>query len=220
MPCSGNPSASVFIWYPEGGNIGHASMYIGGHEVGITFEGPIDPTARHRVNQRDLDAPITSTGKYYNDYYVSWWPELESVPPTDPQARAKPTVGLHKDISREDSPPHVVYRVWGLDEAAMRAEWRTVRNNPDAQYHLYLENCSDLVVRILRAGNALSKLNFAQAAWYGYNAVATPRKVAQLCNELVAAGWAKKDKPGHCPTKAQSEFRGFGGSMLQILGLR
>lgn len=49
MP-TGHHSGTVYIWYPHGGQVGHASMHIGAH-----------------------------TERNDTEWYVSWWPEGNSV---------------------------------------------------------------------------------------------------------------------------------------------
>jgi hypothetical protein len=61
-------------------------------------------------------------------------------------------------------------------------------------------------MRVLIAGGALSKLSIVTRAWYGHNAITTPKKLAQLCNELRDAGWAIKTKAGNCPSKSEQKL--------------
>jgi hypothetical protein len=214
MSTDGVPTARVFIWYPDGGHIGHAAMYIGNYEVGKNFELSLDPESPHHVLPSALERRVGFQGVHYNDNYVSWWPDDGGAGVTSPKAGADPMLGLYKDVEAEHSEPHVVYDIYGLDVSAMRTAWRAARDKQGAHYQLYRKNCSDLVLRILVAGRALSKLSALTAAWFGHNALTTPKKVAQLCNELRDAGWALKTKAGNCPSKADC------GKLMVIAGLR
>ena len=210
MP-TGPVSARVFIWYPKGGDIGHAAMYLGNYEIGRKFEMSLDPNNLDAfVMTSALEHAMGADGIHYNDNYVSWWPDRYAGAFT-PQQSVEAAHGLYHDVREEGSEPHVAYDLYGLDVARMRARWRETRDKPGAHYNLYRKNCADLVLRVLVAGGALAKLDTAKAAWFGHNLISTPKKVAQLCNELRDAGWATKSKAGNCPSRM---------SVFVVAGLR
>ena len=212
MPTSGLPSGRVYIWYPEAGNVGHASMYLGNYEVGKSFEMSIDPLSPDFVRLSDSERKANLSFMMFNDNYVSWWPNGEAGM-FNPKAKAVPKNGLYEDIKEEGSEPHVVYEIFGCDVTAMRRLWEESRDKTGANYQLYRKNCSDLVMRVLRAGGALSKLGTIRGGYFGRNLITTPKDVAVVCNKLRDAGWAVKTKAGNCPSKT--------GNRLMIgLGLR
>jgi hypothetical protein len=77
------PSGRVFILYPDAGNVGHASLYIGNHEVGKKFELSLDRmnTEHYKANTLvELRRGRDFGNVHYNDNYVSSWPEGNAGP--------------------------------------------------------------------------------------------------------------------------------------------
>ena len=77
------PSGRVFIWYPDAGNVGHASLYIGNYEVGKKFELSLDRmnTEHYKANTLvELRRGRDFGNVHYNDNYVSSWPEGNAGP--------------------------------------------------------------------------------------------------------------------------------------------
>lgn len=212
MPTNGIVSGRVYIWYPNDGHIGHAAMYIGNYEMGKKFELSLDPNSPDHVMMSALEAQYGAVGVHFNDNYVSWWP-VDGADLVNPKDKAKQMNGLYKDIAAEDSEPHVVYDVFGLDVSAMRQKWHETRDKQGAHYQLYRKNCSDIVMRVLRAGGALSRLGTISGAYFGHNLITTPKDVAVICNKLRDAGWATKDKAGNCPSKT-------GNRLMMVFGMR
>ncbi|WP_264712521.1 hypothetical protein [Limobrevibacterium gyesilva] len=187
-------------------------MYIGNYAVGQRFEMSIDPESPHYVMPSALETRYGIAGQHFNDNYVSWWPG-GGADLVNPKAGAEPMNGLYKDVDAEDSEPHVVYNVYGLDVAAMRRVWHQARDKQGAHYQLYRKNCSDLVMRVLKAGGALSRIGRISGAYFGHNLLTTPKDVAVVCNKLRDAGWATKQKAGNCPSKR-------GNKLMVVLGMR
>lgn len=209
MP-NGPISCSVYIWYPDNGHIGHAALYIGNYEVGLKFEMSLDPQSPDYVMPSADEINFNFGGVHFNDNYVSWWPD-NGADLLNPNDASKKMSGLYKDVAAEGSPPHVTYDLYGLDVEKMRIKWHSARDKAGSHYKLYRKNCSDMVMRILKAGGATSKLNPVKAAWFGHNAITTPKKVAQLCNEL-RPDYAVKRRAGNCPPKDSK--------LMTIVGLR
>jgi hypothetical protein len=78
---------------------------------------------------------------------VVWWPD-GGAGVASPKAGADPMLGLCKDVDAEDSEPHVVSDICGLDVSAMRAAWHTARDKQGARCQLPQE--------LLRSGAAAS----------------------------------------------------------------
>jgi hypothetical protein len=177
------PDARVYIWYPEGENIGHASMHIGDHQE-------VDDT----------------------NWYVSWWPHLDDddVAGLTDTIISDPKT-YDEDVEAEGGTPHVVYAINHLNINTMKALWDGIRTKPQAHYRLLPKNCSTIVARVLRAGGAGRHLNAIKELSYAHNAYWTPKNVAQFCNQLRDAGEAVKTKSAGCPTKGGSKLMVFLG---------
>lgn len=175
-------SATVYIWYPDGENIGHASMHIGAHQE------PDD------------------TG-----WYVSWWPtnsagltSIELVAPnTFNQDFASEGGPPHVIYTLNEFSPTSI--------ADMKVSWDAIRTKPMAHYRLLPKNCSTIVARVMRAGGAGATLNKVKELSYAHNSYWTPKNVAQFCNQLRDAGQATKIKTQGCPTKGTSKLMTFLG---------
>lgn len=182
-------TAKVYIWYPNDGMVGHASMHIG--------------------------AQVNAHG---TNWYVSWWPDDGTMAaggagPTVTCSAQPRTFAYDKSDDGEGSKPHVIYKLTGLDIAAMKAEWDGTKNKANAHYRFLPKNCSTIVARILRAGGADKMLSAAARLSYAHNVYWTPKNVAQFCNQLCDAGNGTKHKNPSCPGKLNSV-----GAVL--LGLR
>jgi len=221
MP-TGDPTARVFIWYPvieEGGreNIGHASMYIGNFVVADVFEQSLNDDDGGVIPSALQDDP-GQAGTHHNDNYVSWWPTghpglYEVLFETQ---SAKPKLRFYNDVLEEGEEPHLVYDVYGLNVGAMKARWQEIRNKPGATYRWIRESCATMVMAVLEAGGALSKLNAMNYLWYGSRLYWTPKRVAMVCSRLRDMDLAVKTKAGHCPKKQE----GLLGAFLSVTGLR
>lgn len=211
MP-NGQPAARVFIWYPdlEEERVGHAAMYIGNYEVGKKFEQSLDPNSPHYVMPNALERRFGFQGVHYNDNYVSWWPDGSGT--VTGRDGSEPKLGLYADVQAEHSQPHVVYDIHGLNVGSMRAKWHETRDKPGASYQLVRKNCAGIVMRVLESGGALKLIGKLSSAWFGHRLYWTPKRVAQVCNQLRDKGYATKTKAGNCPGK-DSKF-------LAALGMR
>ena len=192
-------SAVVYIWYPEVGAMGHASMYIGdplfGKLVEHRYDGFSSPVERERHK------PLIAK---HNKHYVSWWPSQEAGLLTRLKQDRK--FFLEDDIKAECAKPHVIYTLYGLDVQAMRCAWMIIHDKPDATYHTLHKNCASVVLRVLRAGGALHKLSLIKQGWFSGFLYVTPKHIAQICNELRDAGHADKVKDRNCPEKGPFSF--------------
>jgi hypothetical protein len=192
-------SAVVYIWYPEGENVGHAAMYLGDPTVGRVVEQRYDQYVNPVVRKANI-----SLLERFNENYVSWWP-LDGAGMMDKKPQARKFF-LEEDIVLEQSDPHVVYEIDGLDLAAMRTAWFQIKRKQGAHYQMFRKSCATVVLRVLKAGGAFSKISGAKALWLSHNSYVTPKNVAQLCNELRDAGHATKSKNANCPEKGPFRF--------------
>jgi hypothetical protein len=168
-------NARVHIWYPDGENVGHASMHIG--------------------NRDDEDDIM---------FYVSWWPQGEAGI-VGAHLASPSTFSWDKSPSGEGCDPHVTYEIEGLFEEHMKIEWDAIMNKPNAHYMFLPKNCSTIVARVLKAGGATEMMSTANALIYGHNVYWTPKDVAQLCDKIKDEGFlVNKIKSAGCPTKKNS----------------
>ena len=200
MP-KGPVSASVYIWYPTDGKVGHASMYIGNYEVGKKFELALDPNHPNHIMPNAVEQ-LWGKGfdsVAYNQNYVSWWPDDEKE---FLETAAEPMDGLYDDVDSEESEPHIIYKLYGLDVTKMRQEWEKMRKSvgKGAKYNLLRKNCSGMVAKVMRAGGAAKHLGKLEATWFTHNAIWTPHKVARWCNHM-RPNYAEKNKAANCPEK-------------------
>jgi hypothetical protein len=163
---------------------------------------------------REFEAELDLSGEHYNDNYVSWWPDEYSG--MTGRQTAAPKLRLYQDISEEDSQPHVVYTVYGLNVPAMRTKWQQIRGKEGATYQLVRKSCATIVMRVLDAGGALSKLSLPKSLWFGNRLYWTPKRLAQVCNQLRDKDLAVKRKAGNCPGKEGGAM----GNLLLALGMR
>lgn len=183
-------SATVYIWYPHGSQVGHASMHIGSHN----------------------DQNST-------DWYVSWWPQSETKSGKKSSALGgscdDPKEKLFKvgsdqktmagDVLGEDGDPHLTYKIFGGDIAKMKTAWDSARNKPNSHYDLFRKSCSTIVARILKAGGHADFMSGAQKFLFTNNVIWTPKNVAQFCNQLRDSGHATKIRDKDCPDKADAD---------------
>jgi len=161
-------SATVYLWFPDGQNIGHASMHIG---------------------------PDTQEDNTVN--YVSWWPLGDMGPegllPTVKDSSKLCT--LRKDKRSEGGAAHRTFKIEHLDVAAMVRKWLEIRTKPDSHYRLMRKNCSTIVARVLRAGGASELAKGSKQrhlhvpSWDAHRTIWTPKNVYTLCNAIVKHGY-------------------------------
>ncbi|MBP0494312.1 hypothetical protein [Roseomonas indoligenes] len=205
-------TASVYIWYPSGSHIGHASMFIGTHEFNKSFEDimgpsgvPVTASLGNPVVRADLE-------RFYGNAYVSWWPDDTKSFNKAPQDR---NMSLWQDKDAEGSWPHTTYRVHNLNGGSMWAEWKSIMDKKGGNYNLLRKNCSTIVLRVLKAGGVMSKMSIHKRAWFTNNLYVTPKNVAQVCNDLRDNGHADKVKADtNYPTKSSAT------KLDRLLGMR
>jgi hypothetical protein len=152
---------TVFIW----NNNMVSSIFGGGHKV-------VGHAAMHITS----NWPVLGADAIYGDQtaeYVSWWPKNNATGPRLGEARKN----LFMDMIGESNfaPDHVI-RIANLDEAAMKAEWVTIRGKANAHYRLNVKNCSTIVGRVLRAGKSWTSTNI----YYAHSPLWTPLKAKRL----------------------------------------
>jgi hypothetical protein len=156
-------ATTVFIWNNNmvssklgGGHktVGHASLHITS-----LWTPPANPG--------DSESLADQTASY-----VSWWPGSNAAGMRLAKARSN----LFADIIGEIYAPDHVIRIADLDEAAMLAEWASIRGKQNAHYRLNVKNCSTIAARVLRAGKSWTDLN----VWRAHSSIWTPLKVKRL----------------------------------------
>ncbi|EOM3745181.1 hypothetical protein ACMS87_004569 [Escherichia coli O35:H4] len=173
-------SGIVFIWYPSGGNVGHASLQIGSvysHENYVSWwpDSTAKPFRKESARQ---------TWFYINDKFVK---ETHST--------------LPDDIRDEEGEAHVKYMVSKdyFNESAMLEEWFTIKNKPSAHYMLLSKNCSHIVARVLNAGFIRHENGFSRLS-KSWN-VTKPRDIASQLNTLASLGAVTKHVNNNCPKR-------------------
>jgi hypothetical protein len=132
----------VFAWSPDDENWGHASLFLGTFNPGIT----------------DMR------------YYVSWWPGKGRVTnganalSALPGWKHKKSLNtLNQDIACEGRKPDLFVNLNELDVNAMKDAWEAIASKPHAHWRLLHKNCATIVARVLRAGGADRYTNFAES---------------------------------------------------------
>jgi hypothetical protein len=173
-------AARVYVWYPKGDCIGHASMHLGDH--------------RERSS---------------TEWYVSWWPAETGTPFNAPTADPS-TLAEDEDAEHEGDIAHEYFDLEDLNIGKMKAEWDAVKGNPDKYYQLVGNNCSTVVAQVLQAGGANRNLlgggvlGALKAFSYAHNLYWTPKNVAELCEQLCNAGHGRKVQNPGCPSARDS----------------
>ncbi len=160
------------------------------------------------------------------ELYVSWWPNGVLAKQTLVPGLGR-RASYHVDVRAENSNPHVIYEIYGLDEAAMRAAWTRIFQNDlnfkrspfgAGWYNMAMKNCSTIVARVLQAGGAV-KLIGRWSDRLQFNAsyrIWTPKAVAHLCDCIVATHADNPDAPSlrivapDCPSRRDGSW----GSLL------
>ncbi len=122
--------------------------------------------------------------------YLSWWPSGQD-------RKTIPFVGLAYDAPHNDPQPYsederleghapdLILKLYGLDEAAIKAWWVPFNNDASNHWNAAGMNCSTLVVTALRNGGALSRLDPLEFRIYVSEVgVWTPNLVATLVTVL------------------------------------
>ena len=122
-----------------------------------------------------------------NGRYVSWWPAipystLSAVKQLMSPVPADKNRSYDDDVAGEEQDPDNVYRIPGLDEAAIDAWWIIFKSSHE--YVLMTQNCSTTVKDALKAGGAWERLSEEQRKKFDDIAVWTPKDVVDLCKAL------------------------------------
>lgn len=156
-------SGVAFIWYPSGGNIGHASLQIGStyspdRYVSWWPEGTAKPFRKEKARE--------------SWFYIG-----------DTFQKGKHAT-LQTDISDEGEEAHVTYLLKEdyFSENLMLAEWNRIEQKPNAHYMLLSKNCSHIVSRVLAAGYRGENNIFSVLTknWH----ITKPRNIATTLNNL------------------------------------
>ncbi len=176
-------TATAYIWYPHGGQVGHASLRIG------------DPADLHYDG---LDS---------TESYVSWWPAEGQqhglrLLRADSQQKT-----YFDDQDEEGGLYHVKYDLYGLDVYAMQEMWEAIRDKEESHYKFIDKNCSTIVSRILKTGGAHRFIPFElRFMLVKLNVVWKPKDIATWCDHMVRAGRGEKIKSPNCPQKRNAKF--------------
>lgn len=174
-------SARVYVWYPHGDDIGHASMHIG---------------------------PDWQSGDTVN--YVSWWPDhtndtLDLLPGRKSGGECR---SMAQDAKSEGGKPHVSFQLYDLDVGAMAKEWALIKGKNQAHYRLMRKNCATIVARVLRAGGAATwAAKGILPSWDAHRVYWTPKLVAKLCSGICENGHGQEFD--HKRTDKKDENRVF-----------
>ena len=122
-----------------------------------------------------------------NGRYVSWWPsktysKLSAVVQLKSPVPADRNRSYDDDVAGEEQDPDNVYRIPGLDEAAIDAWWISFKSSHE--YVLTTQNCSTTVKDALKAGGAWERLSEEQRENFDAIAVWTPKDIDDLCKAL------------------------------------
>lgn len=223
----GELSATVFIWYPDNGNVGHCSMYIGNIKLASIYNPLMSEhisvrSAGLRKNKMKSEDAFRAELPRDNSY-VSWWPKTNRggrLGVMFLKQKGEGISDLARDIKAEGSSPHVQYTLFDLDQIQMILEWKNILYRheyeymQDGSYRFGGKNCAAVVWRILCAGGIKAQMphNF-KGMLQRHSAIWTPKKIAMVCNTLSKIGRCDKAKSLSCPSKTSL-------ALECVLGLR
>ena len=162
LPKAGSQyNAWVLIWYPHGGNAGHASMFIGD----ISETSPYVSWWPHTEDKKILFSKYPSRIAYVGD---------------------TSTTNYDLDAYAESSPPDVIYGLIDLNENAMKMAWYDIcHKKGGSSFRTAGKNCANIVSRVINAGNTDSHLRTRAFGYMqGGFIPCTPKRVAVACNYL------------------------------------
>ena len=112
--------------------------------------------------------------------YISWWP---SEPASVKHGRS---AGMPQseadDLANEGRAPDHRIRLSGLDEEAIRLWWHGFRDGEE--YRLFVQNCSTVVARALRAGGGTARTSGFGYLYHTWNVFWTPDDVRRLAEAI------------------------------------
>lgn len=212
-----NSCASVFIWYPEHGRVGHCSMFIGNLEQEVLINPKMSDDVGKKRNRNSIKENKIPSNVILplTDDYVSWWPDLSRGCSNSTLlfSRNKSTTvaDLARDMQEENSRPHVTYTFNNLSVSKMQFEWESIKNKYQhnlmrkTSYRFLGKNCASIVWRILCAGGICNLMSSGVGKdWKTHNLIWTPKKVAVVCNTLEKKGECDKAKNNSAPSKMAS----------------
>jgi hypothetical protein len=148
-------STTLFVWLPSSGNIGHASI-----QVATT--------------------------------YMSWWPGSDKMLSYLVTGGSPQTPTYDSDVDSEGGEPDWTGDFFGWDDDGAIAFWNAatsldfqkavsaVRSGiPPQQYSFVCNNCSTMVIKILRAAGAFDG-EFVLNLWLSSKIVNTPEQVMDI----------------------------------------
>lgn len=202
VPCT------LFIWYPNKGNVGHSSMLIGNYDEIASCYPEMIMTQKQMRNFQELSQEQMAGLSWPTlPYYVSWWPDgahsLTKLSIHRMKGSGTP-VGI-MDCLYESSPPHVSYTITGLSSSAMMEVWMEIRKGTGkiGTYNLLRANCSTVIAKCLKAGGVEKLLGHSISR---PGKIWSPKELAVIGNNLRNKGYAQKNKHQSCPKKSSSPF--------------
>lgn len=208
-------SATIFIWYPNNGRIGHSSLFIGNIARGMILNPLMD------FNEASRNKNVLSMGclraKLPEDLnYVSWWPVKSDTESRLGLLLSKHSSRLHSDLDKdveEEGLPHVIYSLSGLSVEAMKMKWLEIKNkyeyvfNQNTSYSALGKNCSTIIWRVLKAGGIKSLIpTRIDKYWKTHSRIWTPKKLSTVCDSI-PQDYCEKTKQTLCPTKESLRFQ-------------
>jgi len=179
--------AWVFVWYPEGENIGHVSMLIGDLTMNSSYVSwwPINQVSGVRdLFSKGLSKRSAEFDKESNSLKYK-------------------TCSYTDDCLSEGNFPHVIYGLRTVNVHDMEAEWRKIVSKQKSSFIAINKNCASIVSRVLKAGlrNSLLK-NRVFGVFGGEQYLWTPKRIAVVCNQLRDNNVAWKiEMPGRASEK-------------------
>jgi hypothetical protein len=154
-------NAWVLIWYPDGGNVGHASMFIGDIQETSPYVSWWPQTEDKKIMFGKYPSRISCQGNTSTTTYRS-------------------------DAHTEGNAPDVVYGLVNLDESAMKIAWHDICHKAGgSSFRTVGKNCADIVSRVINAGLIGSPFRAkAFGCMHGGFLPCTPKRVGIACNYL------------------------------------
>lgn len=161
--------AWVFVWYPEGDNIGHVSMVIGDLNRNSSYVSwwPIKKVSGAR------------------DFFSKGLSKRSTEFDRETNSMKYKTCGYTDDFLSEGNCPHVIYGLRTVNARDMENEWRQIVSKQNSSFIGINKNCASIVSRVLKAGlrNSLLK-NRVFGVFGGDQYIWTPKRIAVVCNQL------------------------------------
>lgn len=171
-------AARVYVWYPHGDCIGHASMHLGDH--------------------REEDD---------TDWYVSWWPSetgtftnAPTAAPNTLEEDEESEEGIaHEYYDLEDLNIGTMKAAWDVRRGNPDKYYQLVGKNCSTIVAEVLQaGGANMDLLGGGIGGALKAFSYAHNLWW------TPKNIAELCEKICEAGHGHQIVNPGCPTKWDS----------------